>query len=100
MIDQVVDYMEELYSKDLALPTIKILIDGGLPTAVYSSTPNIAVEIIDLGSKHAENNLRGRVYSDLESDGSLMEIQFTSRTPGNEDPEERLSDNGLRGGIK
>lgn len=92
-LDKVIDEIEQQIDKgrlvlqDLRSENAKltVVIEDSIIGAVYSSTPNIQLEIIELDRNYADTKIRDQVYEELAKNSGLMAHDgYTLTVPGYE----------------
>lgn len=90
-LDAVIDEIEQqIANGNLILPSkqptqrVAIVIEDGIIGGVYSSSPDIYIEITELDKDYASSEQRDAVYETLQKDPNLQTREYYLEVPGYE----------------
>lgn len=93
-LDLVVDEIEELIQQGLltssaAQPNqrVSIVLTDGIVTGVYSTNPDIQVEITDLDTDYATSEQQDSVNMAIQQDKALFSVPYVHSSPGYDNEE-------------
>lgn len=76
------DITEAIQDSKKPAPRVSVVIEGGIISAVFSSDPNIQVEITELDENYATSEQRNAVYIELQNDPELISCDYILSIPG------------------
>jgi len=76
------DITEAMQDAKKPTPRVSVVIEDGIISAVFSSDPNIQIEITELDKDYATSEQRDAVYMELQNDPELISCDHVLSVPG------------------